>query len=381
MAIIGDVEVNIQQTNHLRDMTSERVSLYQLDLRREFDRTKVSQLLAERGLDLEPDVIGFASRKLNEDWLMGSAGVNGLWVSHANRLVVSLSNWVQTVQSIYDMRQVAGIEEQIRRLCLPAHEALDTDLVVRIAGNYYRSGFTVAFEPNGKGCSDLRVEGRGFRFYAEVKRENRLEHSRIKKVRRASASFLSASEEVRNWLMDRQLRIEIWFSRLFPDNSVPGIINELRAHLDSVDLGKEQDLIAVRGSRYVVVPRLHPPFYRGGFHASQIVMTGEPVRCTVENMPVLVCFASEPNIKALTRRLREADGQLQNDATKDSHASGFVVLETSCSQLARNAIEERFPSLSPICLGVVLRSDVSYLTASDVLPAGAAEVLTIAAAP
>ena len=123
-------------------------------------------------IELEQDAIGYAANKLNEGWLIVWAPMPGFAVrtSKNGTSGLILASWAQTVRSIFEMRRLEGIEEQIRRLNIPSHEALDTDLVIRIAGKYHRSGFNVAFEPNGDGCSDLLIEDLGFRSYAEIKK-------------------------------------------------------------------------------------------------------------------------------------------------------------------------------------------------------------------
>jgi len=297
---------------------------------------------------------------------------------------VHLSGWGETVRSIFEMRELWGIEEQIRRLSIPSHEALDTDLVLRIAGKYHRAGFDVAFEPNGKGCSDLLIEGLGFRSYAEIKRENQSDHKRHASVMRVSSAILDgAAPEIPKWLEDRELRMELKFSKLFSVSVVPTIIKELRSRLTTVGVGSEQRLDAVPGSRYIVLPRLQVPFYEKGIHTGHIVVKqpGTPVQAVPQNMPVLVIFDWVPNLKALKQRLQKAAMQLGGDTLKDSNAQGFVVLEMSHGELAKDAIIEHFSLLPANCLGVTLRSDSSYVVPRSDLSAEAANVLALAGSP
>lgn len=97
-----------------------------------------------------------------------------------------MRDWAELAGAIFNMRDVVGIAEQIRRLSVPSHEALDTGLVVRVAGRYVSRGFTVRFEPNGEGCSDLLVENSELRSYVEIKRENEQAHRRWEGIHRSS---------------------------------------------------------------------------------------------------------------------------------------------------------------------------------------------------
>jgi hypothetical protein len=327
--------------------------------------------------------VEFAASKFHEDWLVGRwPPVLDLWSSMSGNLLIPLATWIETIASVYEMREVAGIEEQIRRLGIPSHEPLDTELVIRIASKYHRAGYEVAFEPNGQGCSDLSIRRRGFRFYSEVKRENRLEHKRFKSVKRASQTVLNATREIVRWLEGRDLRMEIWFSRSFADNLAGAIVQEIRTRIHSFEVGREQDIQAVPGSRCIILSRFDPEFYRPAIRSFQleIKQAGVPVQLAVQNMPIVVAFDVGPNLQALMRRVRKAGKQLKNDSLKDPSAQGFIVVETSHGELARDAIVENFDNLPPNCIAVIVRSDVSTVVARENVSSETLEALNIAGA-
>jgi hypothetical protein len=305
-----------------------------------------------------------------------------LWSSVSGNLAIPLATWIETIASVYEMREVAGIEEQMRRLGIPSHEPLDTELVIRIASKYHRAGYEVAFEPNGQGCSDLSIRGRDFHLYSEVKRENRFEHKRLKSVQRASQTVLNAAREIVRWLEDRDLRMEIWFSRSFADSVAEAIVHEIRTRIHSFAVGREQDIQAVPGSRCIILPRFDLEFYRPGIRTAQleIKQAGVPVQFAVHNMPIVVAFDAGPNLRALMQRVRKAGKQLKNDSLKDPSAQGFIVVETSHGELAKNAIVENFENLPPNCIAVIVRSDVSTVVARENVSAETVEALSIAGA-
>ena len=355
----------------------------ELDLRRADDRARLSGFQTAHGLALKPAEAEFAASKFHENWLVGQwPPVLDLWSSISGNLVIPLATWVEIIASVYEMRDVAGIEEQMRRLGIASHEPLDTELVIRIASKYHRAGYKVTFEPNGEGCSDLSIRGRDFHLYSEVKRENRLEHKRFKSVRRASQTVLNTSREILRWLEDRDLRMEIWFSRSFPDNVAGSIVQEIRTRIHSFKVGREQDLQAVPGSRCIILPRFDPEFYRLGIRATQVEIkqTGVPVQLAVHNMPIVVAFDAGPNLRALMQRVRKAGKQLKKDSLKDPNAEGFIVVETSHGELAKNTIAENFENLPPNCIAVIVRSDVSTVVARENVSAETFKALSIAGA-
>src|ERR1019366_288037 len=167
------------------------------------DRAEILALLTQQGIALQPTALDFAASQLSEDWLVA-------WVMWASAIFnirtekykfgVWLATWAEIVSTIFDIKNVAGIGEQIRRLCLPAHEALDTSLAIRVAGRCVRRGFTVSFEPNGEGCSDLLVESSSFRSYVEIKRQNKEEHKRLSSAQGLSDEVLGCLEPLYHWL-------------------------------------------------------------------------------------------------------------------------------------------------------------------------------------
>jgi hypothetical protein len=145
----------------------------QLNLRFETDRAAMREVLTGLGILLAPEVLEFAASKLSDDWLLAWASSQfNVRTTRSHKFGIGLGEWAELAQSIFDLKSISGIDEQIRRLCTPSHEALDTCLVLQIAGRYKREGYSIRFEPNGKGCSDLLIQNDSFRSYVEVKREN-----------------------------------------------------------------------------------------------------------------------------------------------------------------------------------------------------------------
>jgi hypothetical protein len=328
--------------------------------------------------------VEFAANKLHDDWLVGLWPIMlDLWSSISGKLVIPFNVWAETIASIHEMREITGIQEQIRRLGVASHESLDTELVIRIAIKYHRAGYRVTFEPNGEGCSDLSIDGRGLQLYCEVKRENLMEHQRIKSVMRVSQAVLNSAREIVRWLEDRDLRMEIQFSRSFADNVAATVVQELRDHICNLEVNCEENLRSVAGSRWIVLRRSDPEFYRSAIRSAQIEIkeSNVPVQVAVHNMPIVVAFDRKPNLLALRRRLRKAGRQLENDRVKDPRALGFIVLETSHGELARNAVTENFGNLPSNCMAVVVRSDVSTLIAREDVSAEYIEIAGIAGTP
>lgn len=295
-----------------------------------------------------------------------------------------MRDWAELAGAIFNMRDVVGIAEQIRRLSVPSHEALDTGLVVRVAGRYVSRGFTVRFEPNGEGCSDLLVENSELRSYVEIKRENEQAHRRWEGIHRSSQGVLGYLEpRLRGWLENHELRVEIKLSRLFSVETVPAIGEEIDRQVRALEACKEQPLDSVRGSRYVVLPRLHEPFYRKGAHTGLIKVkkAGTPVQAIIQNMPILVVLDWVPNLGALKRRLQKASTQLRNDSAKDSNAQGFFVVEASHGEAAKDKIVAYFPMLPTNCLGVVLLSAPGYVVPRSDVPSAVTQILAIAGTP
>src|SRR5580704_11296518 len=131
------------------------ISGRKLDVRVADDRAEIMEVFARGGIDVRPDVFDFAASHFSEDWLV-------LWAAHifnirtskdGGRSGVQLGEWVDLVQAAFSMQSTPGIAEQMRRLRIESHEALDTSLVVRVAGRYVSRRFRAIFEPNGEGCS------------------------------------------------------------------------------------------------------------------------------------------------------------------------------------------------------------------------------------
>lgn len=188
---------------------------------------------------------------------------------------------------------------------------------------------------------------------------------------------------LRDWLENHELRVEIRLSRLFSVETVPAIGEEIDRQVRALEACKEQPLDSVRGSRYVVLPRLHEPFYRKGAHTGLIKVkkAGTPVQAIIQNMPILVVFDWVPNLGALKRRLQKASTQLRNDSAKDSNAQGFFVVEASHGEAAKDKIVAYFPMLPTNCLGVVLLSAPGYVVPRSDVPSAVTQILAIAGTP
>jgi hypothetical protein len=154
----------------------------QFDLANESDRREVLDALQSSRITLKPCHINFALNHQSKHWFK----LNSMDYCHLptekGDCGIELVRWVRTLQALYEFRNHPGLKEQMRRLCLRSHEPLDTMLVLRVAMRYQQRGFDVAFEPNGEGCSDLRVVRNSDVMFIEVKRENTGEHKRHKRV-------------------------------------------------------------------------------------------------------------------------------------------------------------------------------------------------------
>jgi hypothetical protein len=334
----------------------------QFDLRRAIDRAEMLAALAEHRIALGHDALDFALSVLPEDWLiawvMPHSPMFNIRIAENYRTGIPLATWAEIVSSIFDLRDAVGIGEQIRRLGLPSHEALDTSLAIRIAGRYARRSFTVHFEPNGDGCSDLLVENSLFRCYVEVKRENEGEHKRWLSIQATSNEILGRLEPLYHWLKGNELRVEIKLSRLLSPGEVAAVVAEVDGRVRQAETFRELPINTVMESRYIVSPRLQTSFYRKGIHTSHIIDTGTTVQLIPQNMPIQAVFDWKHNRAALKRRIRKASQQLRRDAGKDPGAQGFVVLEGSHGEAAQ-AIRDSFALLPANCIGVVLLSDQS----------------------
>jgi hypothetical protein len=125
-----------------------------LNLRAEADRSVMFDVLRERGIHIKSDALHFACSRLSDDWLVAWASTHfNVRTAKSGTSGIGLADWAELVHSIFEMRAVPGIDEQIRRVCIPSHEALDTCLVLQIAGRYVRKSFSVSLEPNGNSVS------------------------------------------------------------------------------------------------------------------------------------------------------------------------------------------------------------------------------------
>jgi hypothetical protein len=359
-------------------------SAQKLDLRVDADRSTMLDVLAKRRIRLNSDVLRFASSKLSEDWLVLSPlDIFSIRTSRTGKFGIGVEVWAQLVQAIYDMRAVPGIDEQIRRLCIPSHEALDTCLLLQVAGRYARVGLSVRFEPNGKGCSDLLIQNESCRFYVEVKRENEQDHKRFMSIKRCSDEILGKLDpQMRTWLEERNLRLEVKFSRAFSSGSVVAITDEIVRQVGLCVIGKECVISAMRGASYVLLRCQHPPFFQKGIRKGiiRVKQAGTPVQISPENMPVLVVFDWTLNLSALKARIQNASRQLKNDAARDPGTLGFFVMQVSHGEAAKEAITGRyFSSLPRNCVGIVLLADLSFLIPVSGLSSNVAAIMTVAA--
>lgn len=355
-----------------------------LDLRDDADRPAMVKVLAENQIFMKTDVLRFVSSKLSEDWLVAwASGMFNIRTSLRGTSGIGVKVWAELVQSIYDMQAVAGIEEQIRRLSIHSHEALDTCLVLRIAGRYTRAGFSVRFEANGNGCGDLLIQKDSQRFYVEIKRENEHDHKRFISIQRCSDEILATLEpQIRPWLEDRNLRVEIKFSRSFSSGSVPAITNEIVQQIVACEVGKECVLRNMRDARYILLRRESPPHFQKGIHKGSIRVKqpGRPVPISPENMPVRIIFNWLPNLGALKGRVQKASRQLKNDADRDPGSRGFFVMQVSLGEPAKEAIIHRYLSSLPVnCEGIVLLSDRNFLIPVSELSNETVETMAVAA--
>jgi len=355
-----------------------------LDIRLDPDRSALLDVLTEHRIHLKSEVLRFASSKLSEDWLVAwASSMFNIRTSRTGTIGIGIAVWAELVQSIHDMKAVPGIDEQIRRLCIPSHEALDTCLVLQIAGRYAHEGFFITFEPNGTGCSDLLIQKDNHRFYVEAKRENEQDHKRFMSIQRCSNEILRQLDpQLRAWLEERNLRLEVKFSRSFSSGVIVAITKEIGRGLPLCEVGKEGVLSAIRGASYVLLQRQDPPYFLKGIHKGliRVKQPGTPVQISPENMPVCIIFDWVLNLSALKARIQKASRQLKNDAVRDAGALGFFVMQVSQGGVAKGAIESRYFSSLPLnCLGIVLLSDPSFLVPVSGLLPGVCEVMAVAA--
>jgi hypothetical protein len=333
------------------------------------DATGVQGLLtlaSENSVALNRQAIEHARDTLSDDWLtLVDAGwpncICSLSMSAGQgSTALALSQWMEIVDSLNLLRNTDGIAEQIRRLRIFSHERLDTALVIVIAGRYKARGWEVVFEPNGRGCSDLRVTAQDQRFYIEVKRENLQDHDRYKTFNANAGELVgSVQASLGEWLGSNDLRVEVKFSRGFSESVVKKVHSELIQKVPNAPVRTEQALTIPFDSKFVVV-RTEDIYFEKGFSMGRITVKqpGVPIQVHPKNMPVRVIFEWPPNFRVVRRLIREAKRQLANDIRVDTTARGFVVVQaTGGTELAQVLDKTLLRTLPAYCLGVVVLSD------------------------
>lgn len=355
-----------------------------LDLVNEIDRSELIDALQPAKINLEACHIDFALKHLSEDWFKLSSMDYCMLPTGKNNYGIELVRWARTLEALYEFRNHTGITEQMRRLCIRSHEPLDTILVLRVAMRYKRRGFEVAFEPNGKGCSDLLVVRNSDRLFIEVKRENTSEHKRLNRLHTLGPRISREAENrVRDRLAAKDIRIEVKFTSLFSDGQIPKIIDEIERKSKTMPLGIENNFLCVRGGSIVLLPRESSEFYKGGMQSAFVrVPSDRPIQANApENMPVRCTFDLRVNVTALGERIKKASQQLQRDLKNDADSRGVVVVETEYGgQRAAYEIEKRFLRRVPEgCLGITLISDYSCIISSGPLSDRDREIMSFAA--
>lgn len=331
-----------------------------LDIRNWKDRAELTAALRAAGMGIDDAAIDFVSSRLTDEWFrIVTLGSCILKIGPKFSSGLQLSDWVQVIQSLYEFRDRPNLDERVRRLCLPTHERLDTTLVLCVAFRLSRHGFKITFEPNGQGSSDLLLERTPYRLYAEVKRENPHVHRRFERAHDLLGKISGGvSDGIADFLRQRPVRLEINLSRLFSDGHVTKVVGEITTKAIGVPLEQEIPLESVRGSAFIVMPREAEFHYQKGFHLSRMVVGRTPIQVnSPANNPVRCTLESRPNLRALSKRVREAAKQIQRDLDKDRLAAGLIVLESSAPSGDEHcrAIQTRFwPKLPERCWGVVL---------------------------
>lgn len=325
------------------------------------------KLASENRVALNREAIEHACLALSDEWLtLVDAGwpncICALSMSPGQgSTALALSQWMEIVDSLYLLRNTDGIAEQVRRLLIFSHERLDTALVIVIAGRYKARGWEVAFEPNGRGCSDLRVTAQDQRFYIEVKRENLQDHDRYKTFSANAGALVGCVQAaLGEWLDSNDLRVEVKFSRGFSESVVKKVHAELIQKVPNAPLRTEQALSIPSNSKFVVV-RTEDIYFEKGFSMGRITVKqpGVPIQVHPKNMPVRVIFEWPPNFRVIRRLIREARRQLANDVKVDAAATGFVIVQASGGAKLAQVLEKTLlRTLPPYCLGVVFLSDL-----------------------
>src|SRR5712664_2292826 len=338
----------------------------QLFLRNKADVDALLNIVGDHGLAMTREAVEYASDTLSDDWLspfaMHRNCICTLSIGKSGSVGYSLPQWAEVVESLYALRAADGITEQARRLRVLGHERLDTAFAVTVAGRYKSLGWSVAFEPNGKGCSDLLLAQENKNFYVEVKRENIQDHVRSNNFRaNASAILNGLPPALTDWLEKNDCRIQVKFPRGLSDSLVTGICNELGAKVPHTPIGAVQLLTLPQGSEFVLLRRDSEQHYRMGF-IGRIMVKGVPVQANdPRNSPVQIVFDWPPNLGAVRALIKKANRQLQNDAALSSGAAGFIVMQSRGGEHLGKEIEERFLRNFPqCCLGVTLVSEIPF---------------------
>jgi hypothetical protein len=353
----------------------------QLYLHEQADTEMLLKIAGENGVALTREAIKFACEKLSSEWLTlvpagGPICICSLSMSHEKKGSVGLSlpQWAEIVESLYWLRDNHGINEQVRRLSVSSHERLDTALVVVIAGRYKARAWEVAFEANGRGCSDLKVSDEDRQFYVEVKRENIQDHNRHKTFSaNAHAVVEGLFSALGEWLDRNNLRVEVKLSRGFSSSFVAKICSELGAKVPDAPLHLEQTISILPDSKFVVQRREDDPHFKKGFIVGRVTIkeAGVPVQIHPRNMPVKIVFEWSPNIAAIARLIRGAKRQLSNDAVADPAAKGFIVIQAAGGVQLGSTLEKRLlHNLPRCCLGVVLLPEMPGESGQIVFQAG-----------
>jgi hypothetical protein len=339
-----------------------------LFLREQGGINELLKIVAANDLAIDPQAIEYASHSLSDDWLTLSdaGGPNcfcDLSIGKKGGLGYSLPQWIDVVTSLYQLREVRDIDEQARRLCLTTHERLDTALALIVAARYRRRGWAVMFEPNGEGCSDLRVAQGDRHFYIEVKRENTQDHVRLRNIHNNSyALSRDVYSALKDWLKKNDCRIEVVFVNGLSVSLVPKICAELIAKVPFAPVGVEQHLTLPKDSRFILLRRSSGQYYRNSLITGLVPLKQNGVAVQANdprNMPVQIVYEWLPNLVAIGKLIKKATRQLQNDEKIDSGARGFIVIQGRGGEHLGTKIEERFlPNFPPCCLGVTLLSEI-----------------------
>jgi hypothetical protein len=339
----------------------------QLFLRNKADVDGLLNVVGDHGLAMTREAVEYARDILSDDWLIlfaiGQNCICNLSIGKSGTVGLALPQWAEVVESLYALRGAEGIAEQARRLRVPAHERLDTAFAVTVAGRYKYKSWSVAFEPNGKGCSDLQLVQENKTFYVEVKRENIQDHVRANNFRANATAILNALlPSLSEWLEKNDCRIQVKFPRGLSQTLVVRICNELSAKVPHAPIGVVQSLTLPQGSEFVLLRRDSEQHYKMGFIGRIMMKAGVPVQADdPRNSPVQIGFDWPTNLSAIRALLKKANQQLQNDAALSSGAAGFIVMQSRGGEQLGKVIEERFLRNFPLCcLGVTLVSEFPF---------------------